>query len=120
MEMPFDLLLGRKTFEIWSNYWPNHDELWPSVNKATKYVAPNTITSHEWRNSVFLSGDMVEKHRKIKEEPGPDLHVYGSGKRLFAGETIPAAFQVTESQVSPKGVIMVNNERAGNIRTGQL
>jgi dihydrofolate reductase len=93
------------------------------------------MTSHEWQPSVFLGGDIAERVVKIKQQPGPDLHVYGSanliqtlmnhdlvdafwlkifpitlggGKRLFADGTIPAAFKVTESQVTPNGVIVVN------------
>jgi dihydrofolate reductase len=147
MNLPFDLLLGRTTFEIWAPYWPHHADEWPGVMSATKYVASNTITSHEWQPSVFLGGDIVEKVSKLKQQPGPDLHVYGSanlvqtlmkhdvvdefwlkiypltlgsGKRLFAEGTIPAAFKVTESQVSPSGVIMVNYERAGAIPTSTV
>jgi dihydrofolate reductase len=145
MSLPFDLLLGRKTFEIWAPYWPQHTDAWPGVNTATKYVASNTMTSHEWQPSVFLNGDIAEKVTKIKQQPGPDLHVWGSGnllqtlikhdlvdvfwlmiypitlgagKRLFADGTIPAAFKVTESKVTSKGVIVVNYERAGAIETG--
>jgi dihydrofolate reductase len=143
MNMPFDLLLGRKTFEIWEPYWPQHADIWPGVNPATKYVASNTMTSSEWKPSVFLGGDIVEKINKIKQTQGPDLHVYGSanlvqtllkhdlvdefrlkiypltlgnGKRLFADGTMPAAFKVTESQVSPSGIIIVNYERAGEVK----
>jgi dihydrofolate reductase len=147
MNMPFDLLLGRKTFEIWAPFWPKHADFWPGVNPATKYVASNTMTSHEWQPTVFLGGDIVEKINKIKQTQGPDLHVYGSanlvqtllkhdlvdelwlkifpltlgsGKRLFVDGTIPAAFRVTESQVSPTGVIIVNYERAGAVKTGSV
>ena len=139
MNMPFDLLLGRKTFDIWAPYWPHHADAWPNVNTATKYIASNTITSGEWHPSVFLNGDIAEKVAKIKQQQGPDLHVWGSanllqtlikhdlvdmfwlmiypitlgsGKRLFADGTIPMAFKVTESQVTPNGVIVVNYERA--------
>ena len=145
MNMPFDLLLGRKTFEIWASFWPHHADEWPGVNPATKYVASNTLTSHEWQPSVFLNGDIAEKVTKIKQGQGPDLHVWGSGdllqtlmkhdlvdafwlmiypvtlgsgKRLFAGGTIPAAFKVTESQVGSNGVIVANYERSVAIRTG--
>jgi dihydrofolate reductase len=145
MNKPFDLLLGRKTFEIWASYWPQHADAWPGVNTATKYVASNTMRSHEWQPSVFLNGDIVEKVAKIKQQPGPDLNVWGSGnllqtlikhdlvdafwlmiypitlgfgKRLFADGTIPAAFKVTESIVGSNGVIIVNYERAGAITTG--
>ncbi len=144
MNLPFDLLLGRKTFDIWAPYWPHHAEAWPGVNTATKYIASKTMTSGEWQPSVFLNGDVAEKVAKIKQQPGPDLHVWGSsnflqtliqhdlvdvfwlmiypitlgvGKRLFAGGTLPAAFKVMESQVSPNGVIIVNYERAGSIPT---
>src|SRR5258708_35973716 len=112
---------------------------------ATKYVASNTRTSSEWQPTVFLGEDIVEKINKIKQTPGPDLHVYGSanlvqtlmkhdlvdefwlkiypltlgsGKRLFVDGTIPAAFKVTESKVSPNGIIIVNYERAGAITAG--
>ena len=78
MNMPFDLLLGRKTFEIWAPYWPQHADIWPGVNTATKYVASNTMTSHEWQPSVFLNGDIAEKITRLKQQKGPDLHVYGS------------------------------------------
>ena len=147
MNMPFDLLLGRTTFDIWASYWPHHADIWPGVNPATKYVASNTITSHAWQPSVFLGGDIVEKINNLKQTQGPDLHVYGSanlvqtlmkhdvvdafwlkiypltlgsGKRLFAEGTIPAAFKVTESTVSSTGVILVNYERAGAITTSTV
>jgi dihydrofolate reductase len=147
MNLPFDLLLGRKTFQIWEPYWPHHGDIWPGVNTATKYVASNTMMTSEWQPSVFLSGDIAEKVAHIKQQPGPDLHVWGSGnllqtlmehnlvdtfwlmtypltlgvgKRLFAEGTIPAAFQVTESHVGPSGIIVVNYERAGAITTGRL
>lgn len=147
MNLPFDLLVGRTTFEIWEPYWPQHADVWPNVNTATKYVTSNTRTSSEWQPSVFLNGDIPEKIVEIKQQQGPDLNVWGSsnliqtlikhdlvdtfwlmiypitlggGKRLFADGTIPAAFKVTESQVSPSGVIIVNYERAGEIETGSL
>jgi dihydrofolate reductase len=144
MNMPFDLLLGRKTFDIWAPYWPQHADIWPGINTATKYIASNTLASGEWQPSVFLNGDIAEKVAKIKQQSGPDLNVWGSGillqtliqhdlvdmfwlmiypitlgggKRLFADGTIPAAFNVTESIVTPNGVIVVNYERAGAITT---
>jgi len=145
MNKPFDLLLGRKTFDIWEPYWPKHADAWPGASTATKYVASNTRTSSEWQPSVFLNGDIPEKVAKIKQGQGPDLHVWGSGnllqtlikhdlvdvfwlmiypitlgggKRLFAEGTIPAAFKVTESIVTTTGVIFVTYERAGAITTG--
>ncbi len=145
MNLPFDLLLGRKTFDIWAAYWPQHADAWPGVNTATKYVASKTRTASKWQPSVFLNGDVAEKVTRIKQQPGPDLNVWGSGnllqtlirhdlvdafwlmiypitlgsgKRLFAEGTIPAAFKVTESTVGSNGVIAMNYERAGAITTG--
>jgi dihydrofolate reductase len=144
MNLPFDLLLGRRTFDLWAGYWPQHNDIWPGVNTATKYVASNTLTSHAWKPTVFLNGDIADKLKKLKQQDGPDLHVYGSanlvqtlfkhdlidafwlkifpvtfgsGKRLFADGTIPAAFKVTESSVNSKGVIFANYERAGAVPT---
>ncbi len=147
MHQPFDLLLGRKTFEIWVPFWPQHTDIWPEAATATKYVASNTLTSSEWQSTVFLSGDIAKKVSQLKQQSGPDLHVYGSanllqtlmkhdlvdafwlkiypltlgsGKKLFADGTIPAAFKVTESRVSPNGIIIANYERAGAVTTGNL
>ena len=147
LNMPLDLLLGRKTFDIWAAFWPQHGDIWPGVNPATKYVASNTKMSSDWQPSVFLNGDIAEKVAKIKRQEGPDLHVWGSGnllqtlmkhdlvdvfwlmiypltlgagKRLFADGTIPAPFKVTESIVGSNGVIVVNYERAGAITTGSV
>jgi dihydrofolate reductase len=147
MNMPFDLLLGRTTFEMWEPYWPKHADIWPGARTATKYVASNTRTASDWQPSVFLGGDIAEKVSQLKQQEGPDLHVYGSanlvqtlmkhdvvdefwlkiypltlgsGKRLFVDGTIPAAFTVTESQVSPTGVILVNYERAGAVTTNSV
>ena len=145
LDMPIDLLLGRKTFDIWAAFWPQHGDIWPRVNTATKYVASNTMTSSEWQPTVFLNGDVAKQVAELKRGEGPDLHIWGSGnllqtlmkhdlvdnfwlmiypitlgegKRLFAKGTIPAAFKVTESTVTRTGVIIVNYERAGTITTG--
>lgn len=147
LSKPLDLLLGRKTFDIWAAFWPQHDDIWPGVNKATKYVASNTVTSSEWQPSVFLNGDIAEKIRNIKQGNGPEIHVWGSGnllqtlmkhdlvdtfwlmiypitlgdgKRLFTDGTIPAAFKVSNSIVGSNGVILAVYERAGSVQTGNL
>jgi len=139
MNSQFDLLVGRTTFEIWEPYWPQHTDIWPNVNTATKYVASNTRTSSNWQPSVFLNGDVAKKVAKLKQQQGSDLHVWGSGnllqtlikhdlvdvfwlmiypitlgtgKRLFADGTIPTKFKATESKVTSEGVIIVNYERA--------
>jgi dihydrofolate reductase len=147
MKAPADVLLGRKTFEIFAAFWPQHADIWPEVQTATKYVASNTISSSAWKPTVFLDGDIAKKIAEIKKRDGPNLHVWGSGnlvqtllkhdlvdglwlkifpvvlgsgKRLFADGTIPAAFKVTESAVTPKGVIIINYERAGPVQTGSM
>lgn len=108
-------------------------------------MSPRTLDSSDWQPTVFLSGDLVEKVRELKETDGPDLHVFGSadmlqtlfkadlvdglelmifpitlgqGKRLFNGGTIPAAFKVTDSLVSPNGIISATYERDGDVKTG--
>ena len=142
---PVDLLLGRKTFDGWETFWPTHSNFWPNVMTATKYVASNTRDSSDWQPTVFLSEDLAEKVRQLRQTDGPDLHVMGSadllqtlfkndlvdelelmiipitlgpGKRLFQYGAIPAAFKVTRSQVSPNGIIIVSYERDGDVKTG--
>jgi len=147
MGKPFDLLLGRKTFDLFAGYWPDHPEEGAGINNATKYVVSNTLTSHPWQKTVFLKGDIVEEIKKLKGQDGPDLQVHGSanliqtllkndlvdelwlkifpvtlgnGKRLFAEGTIPAAFTLLDSKTSPKGVIIANFKRDGEVKTGSV
>jgi dihydrofolate reductase len=147
MSQPFDLLLGRKTFEIFASYWPQHEEEGAGINNATKYVASNTLTSHAWRKSVFLSGNVVDEIKQLKGQNGPDLQVHGSwefiqtllahdlvdefwlkifpvtlgtGKRLFGKGTIPAAYTMVDSKTSPSGVIIASFKRAGEVKTGSF
>jgi dihydrofolate reductase len=147
MGRPFDLLLGRKTFEVFAAYWPQHQEEGAGINNATKYVASNTLTSHEWSKSVFFGGNVVKEIQKLKQQDGPELQVHGSsvliqtlleydlvdefwlkiipvtlgtGKRLFGKGTIPAAYTLTESAMLPSGVIVANFKRAGEVNTGSF
>ena len=147
MSRPFDLLLGRKTFEIFASYWPQHDDEGAGINKATKYVASNTLTTHEWSKSVFLNKDIVEEIKKLKQQDGPELQVHGSGnliqtllkhdlvdefwlkifpvtlgmgKRLFDKGAIPASYTLVESTSSPSGVIIATFKRAGELKTGSF
>ena len=142
---PSDYLLGRKTFDIFAAYWPEHNDFWPGINEGTKYVLSKTMKSSEWRNSVFLKS--VDDIKKVKESEGAELQVHGSGelvqtllkhdlvdelwlkifpitlhkgKRLFGNGTIPAAFILTESAVMPSGVIFANYKRAGKVETGTI
>lgn len=142
---PADLLLGRKTFEIFSSYWPQHEAEWPGINDVTKYVVSTTLTQSDWSNSVILKdvGEII----KLKEQDGLDLQVHGSGKliqtllkhdlvdelwlkffpvtlgsgkKLFAEGTIPAAFELTEMKTTPTGVIFASYKRAGDVQTGSF
>jgi dihydrofolate reductase len=147
MGQPFDLLLGRKTFEIFASYWPQHPEEGAGINNATKYVASNTLTSHTWKTTVFLSGNVADEIKKLRAGDGPDLQVHGSanliqtllehdlvdefwlkifpvtlgmGKRLFDIGTIAAAYTVVDSKTSPSGVIVATLKRAGEVKTGSF
>ena len=147
MSRPFDLLLGRKTFDIFAAYWPHHEDEGAGINKATKYVASNTLTTHEWKKSVFLKGNVEDEIRKLKQQDGPDLQVHGSGnliqtllphdlvdelwlkifpvtlgtgKRLFDTGTLPASYTLAEAQSSPSGVIIATFKRAGELQTGSF
>src|SRR3989344_3001448 len=147
MSKPFDLLLGRKTYEIFAAYWPHHEENWPGVNTVKKYVASRTLKTLEWNNSILLPENLVGELQKLKAGDGPNFHIYGSGnliqtllkhdladelwlkifpitlgkgKRLFAEGTIPSAFELIDSKVSPTGVIVANYKRAGEVKTGSF
>jgi len=140
-----DLLLGRKTFEIFASFWPEHEDIWPGINDVTKYVVSKTMEKSDWKNSVFLKN--VEDIEKLKNSDGSDLVVsgsgtlvqtllkydlvdelwllihpvtLGSGKKLFDNGTIPAAFSLIESTATPSGVIVANYERAGEVKTGTM
>ncbi len=142
---PADLLLGRKTFEFFASYWPEHADFWPGINDVTKYVMSNTMDKSDWKNSVFLKS--ADDIKKLKNSEGSDIQVHGSGnliqtllkhdlvdelwlktfpvtlgngKRLFREGTIPAAFTLTDSLVTPNGVIFANYERAGEVKTGTV
>jgi dihydrofolate reductase len=147
MGKPFDLLLGRKTFEVFASYWPQHPEEGAGINKATKYVASNTLTTHEWSKTVFLKGNVVDEIKQLKQQNGPDIQVHGSGNliqtlmehdlidelwlkifpvtlgtgiRLFGKGTIPAAFALADAKFSPGGVMIANFKRAGEVKTGSF
>jgi dihydrofolate reductase len=141
------LLLGRKTYEIFASYWPTNESAWPGINSATKYVVSGTRTDSLWDNTVFIKDNVVKEIRRLKQQGGPDLQVYGSskllqtlfkhdlvdelwlkifpvtlgtGKRLFGEGTMPAAFKLTHSESTPSGVIVANYERAGEVKTGSF
>src|SRR5688572_12031084 len=142
---PADYLLGRKTFEIWEGYWPEHGDFWPGINDGTKYILSKTRKKSEWKNSVFLKS--LADIKKLKNSKGSDIQVWGSsklihllfkndlvdelrlkihpltlgqGKKLFANGPIPAAFTLIESTVTPSGVIIAYYKRAGKVKTGTV
>lgn len=140
---PCDLLLGRKTFGIWENYWPQNEQAWPGINEVTKYVLSSTRKQSGWTNSVFLQS--VADIEKLKQSAGEEIHVWGSceliqlllkhdlvdefwlliypitlgsGKKLFQGGAIAAAFALNETIATPSGIILANYKRAGEVKTG--
>lgn len=148
MSKPADLLLGRKTYEIFAAYWPNSTDPGADVlNNAKKYVASRTLTKVDWNNSTLLQGDAVQAVRKLKEENGPELQVHGSsnflqtllkhnlidqfrmlvfpvvigkGKRLFDQGTVPSGLKLIEGKTTPSGVILAIYEPDGAIKTGSF
>lgn len=147
---PADYLLGRKTFEMWAGYWPEHGDFWPAINDGKKYVLSRSLDESDplvtgWKNSAVIKN--VDDIRKLKNTDGADIHVWGSselvqvllkndlvdelrlkihpltlgqGKKLFDEGTVPAAFTVIESIVTPSGVIIVHCKRAGEVKTGTV
>ena len=147
---PADYLLGRKTFEIWADYWPEHEDFWPGINEGTKYVFSKRMKKRDplvtgWKNSVVIR--RVADIKKIKTSKGSDIQVWGSselvqlllkndlvdelklkihpltlgkGKKLFGNGAIPAAFTLSESLVTTTGVIIAHYKRAGKVKTGTV
>jgi len=147
MGPPFDLLLGRKTYEIFAAYWPHAtDEQGAApLNNATKYVVSTTLASADWPPSVLIGQDVVEQITHLKQQDGPDLQVHGSsrllqtliahdlvdeyrlwifplllgrGKRLFGDGVIPAGLRLIDTKTSTTGVVIATYERAGGINHG--
>jgi dihydrofolate reductase len=148
MSPPFDLVLGRRTYEIFAAFWPHTDQPGAEeLNSATKHVASTTLTELEWENSKLIEGDVPEGIRKLKEEDGPELQVHGSanliqtllehslvdefrlktfplvlgsGKRLFDGGAVPAGLELTSSQTTPGGVIAATYRSGAEIKYGSF
>ena len=140
-----DYLLGRKTFQIFAGYWPQHATQWPAINEGTKYVLSQTMDNSDWKNTVFIK--TLSDIKELKNSNGPNIQVWGSGKliqlllandlvdelwlkiypltlgngqRLFQDGPIPAAFTLIENSVTPSGVIIANYSRAGKVKTGTV
>jgi dihydrofolate reductase len=147
---PADYLLGRKTFGIWAAYWPEHGDFWPGINAGAKYVFSKSMKKSDplvtgWKNSTVVKN--IAGIKKLKNSKGADIQVWGSskliqlllkndlvdelrlkihpltlgkGKKLFDNGAIPAAFKLTESIVTSKGVIIATYKRAGKVKTGAV
>ncbi|SMC39558.1 MULTISPECIES: dihydrofolate reductase family protein [unclassified Chryseobacterium] len=142
---PADYLLGRKTFDIFSSYWPDHAKFWPAINEGTKYVLSQTMEQSDWKHTVFLRN--LTDIQNLKQSEGADIQVWGSselihlllkhdlvdelrlkiypvilgeGKRLFDHNAVPAAFILAESHMTSKGVIIAHYKRAGEVITGNI
>ena len=150
LQQTADYLLGRKTFEIWADYWPEHGDFWPGINEGTKYVFSKSVKKSNplisgWKNSVVIK--KLADIKKLKNSTGSDIQVWGSselvqlllkndlvdelrlkihpltlgrGKKLFDNGTIPAAFTLIESTVTTTGVIIASYKRAGKVQTGTV
>jgi dihydrofolate reductase len=145
LKQTVDYLLGRKTFDIWADYWPKHADIWPGINEGTKYVLSNTLKKTDWKNTVFI--ESLEDIKKLKNSEGSDIQVWGSskliqlllkndlvdelslkihplilgqGKKLFDDSSFPAAYILTNSLVTSTGVILANFKRAGEVKTGTM
>ena len=140
-----DLLLGRTTFDIFEKYWPKHAEYWPGINDVKKYVLSTTRNKSNWKNTVFI--ESLAAIKKLKKNEGSDIQVWGigkliqlllendlvdelylkiypltlgEGKKLFDNGTMPTAFTLAASSITPSGVIIANYRRAGKVKTGTV
>ena len=148
MGKPFDLVLGRKTYEIFAAHWPHSQEEGAAeLNGATKHVASTTLTQLDWQNSRLIEGDVVAGVRALKEQDGPELQVHGSatllqtligsglvdefrvwifpvvlgaGKRLFGDGTVPEGLELVEAEASSSGVIMTTYRTGAEIKFGSF
>jgi dihydrofolate reductase len=149
MGKPFELLLGRRTYEIFASYWPTAKDVpgADQLNDARKHVASRTLERTDWQNSTLIDGDVADYVRRLKMADGPEIQVHGSGdliqtllhddlidvfhlwtfpvllgsgKRLFADGTIPAGLRLADSKTSTTGVLMATYERAGPIAYGSF
>jgi len=106
----FDLLLGRRTYDIWAAYWPHHGDnpIGKAFNRATKYVVSRTLRQLDWEKSRRIDGDIVKKLRGLKTSKGPALHVWGSGQLL---QTLITAGLVDEHRLWIAPVVLGQGRR---------
>ncbi len=147
--LPEEMLLGRRTYEIFAAHWPHAeaDVMADALNGARKHVASTTLDSVDWSNSTLIEGDVAEYVTKLKQEDGPEIQIHGSagliqtllehdlidefriftfpltlgtGKRLFGDGAIPAGLELTHHKVATTGVTIAFYERAGEIDYGSF
>jgi dihydrofolate reductase len=145
LQADVEFLLGGFTFQLWTDYWPKHGDMWPYINDNMKYVLTRTKTDTTWQNTTFLNS--VEDIKKLKQSDGKDLHVWGSsqlvqllmanelvdemvlmtyplvlgqGKKLFAEGAAPRTFKLLNSKVGKTGTIGAHYQRAGEVETGTV
>ncbi|MFV5589479.1 dihydrofolate reductase family protein [Acinetobacter variabilis] len=138
-----DILIGKNTFQIFGPYWPKHAEDWPGINEVNKYVLSTSLDHSDWQNTIFLKS--IDEIINLKASGEEDLRVYGSaavaqalfkhdlvdelylmifpiilgrGKRLCTEDSTPAAFALTDHQVTSNGVVLSCYQRAGEVKTG--
>jgi dihydrofolate reductase len=145
---PYELLLGRGTYEIFAAHWP-YDEgaIADQLNSTRKHVASTTLDRLDWNNSTLIRGDVADYVRKLKSQDGPEIQVHGSpgliqtllehdlideyrlwifpvvigtGKRFFGDGTIPAGLKLVDSKVSKTGVTINTYQRAGDVKRGSF
>ncbi len=148
MRLPFEMLLGKRTYDIFAPYWPTQDNaIATPFNSTRKYVVSHHPAKLEWNNSTLITGDVVAELQKLKEQDAPDLWVHGSGnliqtllkhhlldvmhvwifpitlgngKRLFADGTQAQELKLLESKVSTTGVVIATYEPGGAVKTGSF
>ena len=149
MRPPFDLLLGRRTYDLFAGFWPHAGDApgAKELNEAKKFVVSRSQRKLDWANSVLITGDVVPQIQKLKTADGPEIQVHGSadliqtllrhdlvdelrlkifpvtlgaGKRVFGDGTVPAGFRLLGSQASPSGVMIANYARSGPVKTGSF
>ncbi len=140
-----DLLLGKTTYDVFASFWPEHGDMWPGIDDATKYVMSSDPVKSDWKNTVVLKN--LDDLKKLKNSDGPAIQVSGSsvmvqtllehdlvdefvlmihpltlgqGRKLFAEGTMPVAFKLIESATTPSGVIVAHYKRAGEVKTGMM
>jgi len=144
MAAPYDILLGRKTYEIFAAHWPNvgDNPIANKLNNATKFVATSALSKLEWKNSMRITGDVAVEVSRLKRQNGPLLQVHGSwkliqtllshelvdefrlwifpvvvgtGKRLFGPDTAPTDLALLKTKTTSNGVMMSIYRHAGKI-----